>query len=282
MSAITEREVSEYKNIAKEIRRTILNMIYETKSPHIGSSFSMVEILVALYFKILVIDPQKPSDLNRDRFVLSKGHGCPALYATLAQRGFFSKEILGKFVVNGGCLEQHPTRDISRGIEISSGSLGHGLSIGAGIAMAAKFDQRNFRVFVFLGDGELDEGSNWESIMFAAHHKLDNLVAIVDYNKLQILGRTAEVLELEPLSDKWRSFGWGVKEIRGHDFKDIIEVFNNIPFLQRKPSVIIAHTIKGKGVSFMEDERRWHDKYPDQEEYQKALTELNSYETNIF
>jgi transketolase len=274
MSYLAGKEITEYKHVAKQIRRTILNMIYRTKSPHIGSSFSMVEILVALYIRILSIDPEKPNDPDRDRFVLSKGHGCPALYAALAQRGFLSKEMLDRFAVDGGSLELHPTRDVSLGIETSSGSLGHGLSLGAGMAIAAKYDRKSYRVFVFLGDGELDEGSNWESIMFAAHHKLDNLVAIVDYNRLQILGRTSEVLDLEPLADKWRSFGWAVKEIDGHDFKQIIEAFEQIPFLSRKPSVVIAHTIKGKGVSFMEDERCWHDRYPDEEEYKKALAEL--------
>jgi transketolase len=274
MSYPTEKEVAEYKNIAKHIRRTILNMIYRTKSPHIGSSLSMVEILVALYFRVLSIDPEKPNDPNRDRFVLSKGHGCPALYATLTQRGFFSKDVLDRFAIDGGYLEQHPTRDVSAGIEISSGSLGHGLSLGAGMAIAAKYDRYSYRVFVFLGDGELDEGSNWEAIMFAAHHELDSLVAIVDYNKLQILGRTSEVLNLEPLADKWRSFGWAVREIDGHDFKQIIETLEKTPFLSRKPSVVIAHTIKGKGISFMEDELCWHDKYPDEEEYKKALAEL--------
>ncbi|MGA8849140.1 MAG: transketolase [Dehalococcoidia bacterium] len=274
MSYLTEKEITEYRNIAKQIRRAILNMIYRTKSPHIGSSLSMVEILVALYFRILSIDPKKSNDPNRDRFVLSKGHGCPALYATLAQRGFFSKDVLDRFAVDNGSLEQHPTRDISLGIEISSGSLGHGLSLGAGMAIAAKYDRYSYRVFVFLGDGELDEGSNWETIMFAAHHELDNLVAIVDYNKLQILGRTSEVLNLEPLADKWRSFGWAVREIDGHDFKQIIETLEKTPFLSRKPSVVIAHTVKGRGISFMEDKLCWHDKYPDEEEYKKALAEL--------
>lgn len=274
MSHLTEKEITAYKSIAKKTRRAILDMIYRTKSPHIGSSFSMVEILIALYFKILFINPEKPNDPNRDRFILSKGHGCPALYAALAQRGFLSEDILDRFAIDGGSLEQHPTRDISSGIEISSGSLGHGLSLGAGMAIAAKYDRKSFRVFTFLGDGELDEGSNWEAIMFAAHHKLDNLVAIVDYNRLQILGRTSEVLNLEPLADKWRSFGWVVREIDGHDFRQIIEALENIPYLPQKPSVVVAHTIKGKGVSFMEDERCWHDKYPDETEYKKALAEL--------
>ena len=267
-------EFGEYEKIAKKIRREILEMIYRTKSPHIGCSFSMVEILVALYFKVLSIDPKNPDNPNRDRFILSKGHGCPALYPVLSERGFFNKELLKKFAVDGGVLEGHPTRDISRGIEISSGSVGHGLSIGAGMALAGKYDKKNYRIFVFLGDGELDEGPNWEAIMFAAHHQLDNLVAIIDRNQLQILGTTSEVLDLEPLNEKWSSFGWAVREIDGHNFKEIFNALENIPFQSGKPSCIIAHTIKGKGVSFMENELRWHDKYPDDEEYKKALAEL--------
>lgn len=275
MGGLSENDIKHYKGLAKEIRKDILNMIYRTKSPHIGSSFSMVELLVALYFKVLSVNPEKPEDPNRDRFVLSKGHGCPALYAVLAHKGFFNRDILNGFVVDGGTLEGHPTRDISRGIEISSGSLGHGLSIGVGMAIAAKYDQKNYRIFTFLGDGELNEGSNWEAILFAAHHKLDDLVAIVDYNKLQVLGKTSEVLNLEPLTDKWRSFGWEVREIDGHDFKQIIDTFERMPFQKGKPSVIIAHTTKGKGVSFMENVPCWHDKYPDDQEYKKALTELS-------
>jgi len=265
----------DYIKFAKEIRKDILDMIYRTKSPHIGSSFSMVELLIALYFKILSVNPEKPDDPNRDRFVLSKGHGCPTLYSVLMHRGFLNKDILNGFAVDGGTLEGHPTRNISQGIEISSGSLGHGLSIGVGMALAAKYDKKDHRIFTFLGDGELNQGSIWEAIMFAAHHKLDNLVAIVDRNKLQVLGKTSEVLNLEPLSEKWRSFEWEVQEIDGHDFQQIIDTFENIPFQKGKPSVVIAHTIKGKGVSFMENVPCWHDKYPDDQEYKKALEELS-------
>lgn len=267
-------ELEEYEKIAKEIRKEILEMIFRTKSPHIGCSFSMVEILTALYFKILKIDPENPDNPDRDRFVLSKGHGITALYPILAERGFFNKKVLDGFAVDNGTLEQHPTRNVSFGIETSAGSVGHGLSLGAGMALEAKYEKRPSRVFIFLGDGELNEGSNWEAIMFASHHKLDNLTAIIDRNQCQILGRTSEVLELEPLTEKWRSFGWEVREIDGHNFKEIISAFESVPFESGKPSCIIANTVKGKGVSFMENELRWHDKYPDEQEYKKALAEL--------
>ncbi len=275
MAQLYKEEINEYREIAKQIRREILSMAYKSKSPHIGSSLSIVEILVALYFKCLSISPDAPQDEGRDRFILSKGHGCPALYATLAYRGVFSKEILSGFAVNGGTLEQHPSRDIKRGIEVSTGSLGHGLSIGVGMALAAKYNRANYRVIALLSDGEMNEGSVWEAAMFAAHHKLDNLIAIVDYNELQALGRTNEVVNLEPLAGKWHSFGWGVQEIDGHSFKEIINIFQKIPFRQQKPSVIIAHTIKGKGVSFMEGKLLWHYRHPDDEEYKRALEELS-------
>ena len=265
----------EYQKIAKKVRQEILEMIYRTKGPHIGSSFSMVELLVALYFKVLRIDPQEPHDPQRDRFILSKGHGCPGFYPVLFERGFFGQKVLDGFAIDGGTLEGHPTKNVSWGIETTTGSVGHGLSLASGMALAAKYDKANYRVFTILGDGELDEGSNWEAMMFASHHKLDNLVAIVDYNKLQIMGTTSEVMNLEPLSEKWRSFGWEVKEIDGHNFQEIFPVLEHIPFKKDKPSCIIAHTVKGKGVSFMENQLRWHDKYPDEEEYKRAKAELS-------
>ena len=275
MSGLNEQEIDEYTKIAKEIRRDILNMIHRAKAPHIGSSFSIVEILVALYFRCLSISPDRTQDENRDIFILSKGHGCPALYSTLARRGFFSPNALTGFGINGGTLELHPTRDVEAGIEVSTGSLGHGLSIGAGMALAAKYDRSNRRVFTLLSDGETNEGSVWEAAMFAPHHKLDNLIAIVDYNKIQALGRTQEVLNLEPLAGKWHSFGWEVEEIDGHNFEQIVSTAERVPFQQRKPSVIIAHTIKGKGVSFMENELLWHYRCPDEAEYIRALQELS-------
>lgn len=274
MTAISSQELQKYQELAKEIRREILELIYQTKSPHIGCSFSMVELLVALYFKTLSVDPSRPGDPNRDRFVLSKGHGVPALYPVLAKRGFISQEILEGFAKDGGTLEQHPTRNTSQGIEISSGSLGHGLSISAGMALAAKYDGASYRVFAFLSDGELEEGSSWEGAMFASHHKLDNLVAVVDYNKLQAQGKVSEVMNLEPLTGKWQSFGWEVKEVDGHNFREIISSLESIPFKPGKPNCLIAHTVKGKGVSFMENQPEWHDKCPGEEEYKKALEEL--------
>ncbi len=277
MVRLSEKELQKYRNLAKEVREDILDMIYKTKGPHIGCSFGIVDILVILYFKTLSINPKKPDNPNRDRFILSKGHAVPALYAVLNKRGFISRKILDGFAKDGGTLEQHPTRNIRWGIEASSGSVGHGLSVGAGMAVAAKYDKRNYRIFVLVGDGELDEGSNWEAMLFSAHHKLDNLVAIVDKNNCQILGRTKEVLNLEPLAEKWRSFGWEVRKINGHNFNELTETFGKIPFQKGKPSCIIAETAKGKGVSFMENELRWHDKCPDEKEYKKALTEIQSF-----
>jgi transketolase len=263
-----------YEEIARKVRRAILEVLYRTKGPHIGCSFSMVELLVALYCKILKVDPQNPADLNRDRFLLSKGHGVPALYAILAEKGFLDEKTLAGFAQDGGTLEQHPNKDIQKGIEITSGSLGHGLSVGVGMALAGKYDNRDYRTFVMLGDGELEEGSSWEAILFAGHHKLDNLTAIVDYNKLQALARVSDILDLDPLADKLKSFNWEVKEVDGHNIKEIINALENIPFQAGKPSCLIAHTIKGKGVSFMENDPRWHDRCPDEEEYKKALSEL--------
>lgn len=274
MSILTEKEIEEYQEIAREIRKDILNMVYRAKAPHIGSSFSIVEMMVALYFRCLSVSPEKVQDENRDIFILSKGHGCPALYATLARRGFFRPQVLERFGINGGTLELHPTRDVKRGIEVSTGSLGHGLSIGAGMALAARRRQSGHRVFCLLSDGETNEGSVWEAAMFSAHHKLDNLISIVDYNKIQALGKTEEILNMEPLAGKWRSFGWQATEIDGHDFGQIISTLEKVPFQKQKPSVIIAHTTKGKGISFMENELLWHYRCPDEEEYMRALEEL--------
>ena len=274
MSVLAEKEINEYHKIAREVRRDVLNMVYRAKAPHIGSSLSIVEILVALYFRCLSVSPERAEDENRDILILSKGHGCPALYAALARRGFLRPDVMDGFCINGGTLEMHPTRDVKRGIEVSTGSLGHGLSIGAGMALAAKQGHSRRRVFTLLSDGETNEGSVWEAAMFASHHKLDNLISIVDYNKIQALGKTREVVNLEPLAGKWRSFGWKATEIDGHDFEQIISTLERVPFQQQKPSVIIAHTIKGKGISFMENELLWHYRCPDKAEYARALQEL--------
>jgi len=262
------------RGISKEIRQEILEMIYRTKSPHIGCSFSMVELLVTLYFKILSVNSANPADPQRDRFLLSKGHGCPTLYAVLAKKGLIEKSLLENFAKDGGILEQHPSYNPKLGVEITSGSLGHGLSIGAGMALAGKYDKAPWRVFVFLGDGELNEGTCWEAIMFSKQHNLDNLIAIVDHNKLQAMAKSSEIINLEPLKQKWETFGWSVKEVDGHNLEEILTALAKIPFEAGKPSCLIAHTIKGKGVSFMENEPCWHDKFPGQEEYQKAKEEL--------
>jgi len=234
----------------------------------------MVEALTVLYGKVLRVDPSDPSWSDRDRFILSKGHACAALYAVLAERGFFPVEWLETFCQNGSRLAGHATHTHIPGVELSTGSLGHGLSVAIGMALAAKRDAKAYRVFVLLSDGECNEGSNWEAIMFAPHHRLDNLIAIVDYNKIQSLGTVEVVLDLEPFADKWRAFGWAVREIDGHDVSKVEPVLSQVPFEAGKPSCVIAHTVKGKGVSFMEHKLLWHYRSPQGEEYEAALAEL--------
>ncbi|RLG14088.1 transketolase [Candidatus Pacearchaeota archaeon] len=267
---------SNYKKLSTEIRKKVLKMMFNSQTSHIGSCFSIVDLLVVLYFKVLSIDPKNPWSKDRDRLILSKGHAAAGLYATLALRGFFSERLLDTYCINGGVLPGHSTMRCTPGVEVSTGSLGHGLSMGAGMALAAKYDNDKYRIFVLLSDGECEEGSVWETAMFAAHNKLDNLVAIVDYNKLQALGRTEEIIGLEPLKDKWVSFGWSVKEIDGHDFSEIEKTLSKVPFVKNKPSVVIAHTIKGKGISFMEDQVAWHYKSPNEEQFKEGLQELES------
>ena len=269
-------ENKDYRRIAQEIRKKIVRMIFRSQTSHIGSALSCVDILTVLYFRILHIDPNSPQDPGRDRFILSKGHAASALYATLAQRGFFPEEVLKGYCIDGGRLSGHSTMGSVPGVEVSTGSLGHGLPLGIGMALAARHDRNKYRVFILLSDGECDEGSTWEGVMFASHHKLDNLIAIIDYNKLQAFGRIEEVVNLEPLRDKWAAFGWEVKEIDGHNFTQIEEALCEVPFKKNKPSIIIAHTIKGKGVSFMENQIAWHYKSPDKEQLEVALKELGS------
>lgn len=259
----------------KAIRKDVLKMSYLSGSAHIGCSLSIVDLLTTLYFRILKINPQKPDWKNRDRFLLSKGHAAAALYATLAHRGFFSRKKLLTFCQDGGELCGHPEIDRVPGVEIMAGSLGHGLPMGVGMALAAKLDVSPFRIFVLLSDGECDEGSVWEAALSAAQFKLNNLIAIVDYNKFQALGKTNEILNLEPFIDKWRAFGWFAKEVDGHNFSQLLKVFEEISSGKNKPSVIIAHTIKGKGISFMENDFTWHYKNLDNKSYQKARGEIN-------
>jgi len=265
----------ELEEIAKNIRKKIFLMSYRAGSGHIAPSFSCVEILVALYFKILNIDKNNLNDENRDRFILSKGHASSALYSILAKKDIIEEKLLDTFCQKDGILGAHPEAHSIPGIEVSTGSLGHGLSFGSGIALAGKIDNKNYKVFVLLSDGECQEGSVWEAAAFASHHKLDNLVAVVDYNMLQSLGRTNEILSLEPFNDRWKAFGWGVKEVDGHNISKIIENLASLPYTNNKPSVLIAHTVKGKGISFMENVPLWHYRIPNnREEIEIALKEL--------
>jgi transketolase len=241
----------------------------------VGTALSIVDILVVLYFRAMNIDPQHSLADSRDRFLLSKGHGCAALYATLAARGFSDEKILEGFSVDNGTLWGHSTWKTMPGIEASTGSLGHGLPIGVGMALAAKLDGKKHRVFVLLGDGECDEGSVWEAALFAGHKKLDNLVAIVDYNKIQSFGSTRDVLDLEPFADKWKACKWSASEVDGHGLTALAKVFGSLPFENGKPSVVLANTVKGRGVSFMEHSLDWHYKCPDKAQMSQALGELD-------
>lgn len=263
-------------DLARKIRVRVLEMTHRAKSSHVGSCFSAMELLVVLYAKILRVDPTDPQWPERDRFLLSKGHACAALYAILAESGFFPVEWLDDFYLNGSRLPGHVTHTGVPGVEASTGSLGHGLSIACGMALAAKRDQTPIRVFALLSDGECDEGSTWEAAMFASHHGIDNLIAIVDYNKIQSLGTVDEVLKLDPLADKWKAFGWSVAEINGHDLREIEGVLNSLPRHAGKPTCIVAHTVKGKGVSFMENKLLWHYRAPNEDELGLALAELEA------
>ena len=262
------------KTLATAIRAHALRMTHKANASHIGTSLSIADILAVLYGSVLHVDPAQPDWPERDRFILSKGHGCAALYAVLAERGFFAKEWLETYCQDGSHLAGHITSHGVPGAEVSTGSLGHGLPIGCGMALAGKHDNQPYRVFVLLSDGECDEGSTWEAALFAPHHHLDNLIAIIDYNKIQSFGTTKEVLDLEPLAEKWRAFGWAVQEIDGHDFRQIKNALTSLPFKKGQPSCIIAHTIKGKGVSFMENQLAWHYKSPNDEQLRQALAEL--------
>ena len=264
------------KIFARRLRAKVLRMIHYAKSSHAGSAFSMAELLSVLYGRILRVDPARPDLPERDRFVLSKGHACAALYVTLAECGFFPREWLDDFYLDGSRLAGHVTHKGVPGVEVSTGALGHGLPIACGMALAAKRDKLNYRVFVLLSDGECDEGSTWEAALFAPHHRLDNLIVIIDYNKIQSLGNVKDVLDLEPLPAKWKSFGWSVREVNGHNVGEIEAALASVPFAPGRPSCVVAHTIKGKGVSFMEDKLLWHYRAPDEDELARALTELGA------
>lgn len=261
--------------LASNIRRHALIMVANAQASHIAGALSMADLLAVLYSEILNVRSNEPTWPERDRFILSKGHSCTSLYATLALKGFFPMEELESYGQNGSRLMSHISHKVP-GVEFSTGSLGHGLPFGCGKALAAKRRSLAWRTFVMLSDGELDEGSNWEAILFAPQHRLDNLVAIVDYNKIQSLGSVAEVLELDPLAEKFRAFRWGVREIDGHDHAAIFDALNDVPFEKGKPSCLIAHTTKGKGVDFMENSLKWHYSSPTSEQLQSAMEQLES------
>jgi transketolase len=262
------------EELATRIRAHALRMVHQANASHIGTCLSMADVLAVLYANVLRVDPRNPQWPDRDRFILSKGHGAAGLYAVLAERGFFPREWLATYCADGTRLAGHASHYGVPGVEISTGSLGHGLSVGCGMALASKADRRDSRVFVLLSDGECDEGSIWEAVLFAPHHKLDNLVVVVDFNKIQSFGSVKEVLDLDPFADKWRAFGWSVREVDGHDHREIVGALSSTPFTQAKPSVVIAHTIKGKGVSFMQGQLAWHYKSPNAEQLARALAEL--------
>lgn len=264
----------ELKLKATKIRRNIVNMIYLASSGHPGGALSITDILTVLYFTEMNVDPLNPKDENRDRFVLSKGHASAALYATLAERGFIQNEDLLGFRKLDSNLQGHPDMNKVPGVDMTTGSLGQGLSTANGMALAGKLDNKNYRVYCALGDGEIEEGQVWEAAMSASHYKLDNLCVIVDNNNLQIDGTVDKVMSPYPIAEKFESFGFNVIEIDGHDYKQIIEAFENAKKITGKPTAIIAKTIKGKGVSFMENQAGWHGKAPNEEQYNIAMEEL--------
>lgn len=263
----------EKKSIA--YRKKLLTYIYGANAGHTGGSLSCVDILNVLYNHVLNVSPENFSSLDRDRYIQSKGHTVEALYVVLADRGFFPEEDLQTLCKYNSHYIGHPTKKV-HGIEQNTGALGHGLPIAVGNAIAAKMDNKNLRVFTLLGDGELPEGSNWEAALIASHYKLDNLSAILDYNKLQISGTTAEVCNTEPIDAKFESFGWSIQHVDGHSIDGLIRIFGMLPFTKDKPSLIIAHTVKGKGVSYMENQLKWHHGVPDEKQFEMAMGELDA------
>ena len=269
----TEKDVERLEEQAVQLRRDIVEMIHAAKAGHPGGSLSAVDMITALYFHVMRIDPQNPRWEDRDRFVLSKGHACPALYAALARRGFFDPKHLTPLRQYHSILQGHPDMNKTPGIDISSGSLGNGLAIGVGMAMSGRLHHQDYMTYVMLGDGEVQEGMVWEAAMAAHHHDLGNLVAIVDCNGVQINGWVNEIMTVEPLADKWRAFGWNVVEVNGHNMKDLLTVLHTAKTM-RHPTVILMRTVKGRGVSFMEDDCKWHGNSPSDEELVQAILEI--------
>jgi transketolase len=274
MNPAAGMNIGQLVQIAAEIRGMLVEMSHRTGSAHLGSALSCVDILVAIYWQILSIDTASADDPKRDRFILSKGHAATALYVTLAKRGFFSMDLLDTYARHGSCLAEHPGPRCAPGVEAATGSLGHGLSLGLGMALAGRIQEQTYNVYVLMSDGECNEGSVWEAAMFAPALCIRNLTAIVDFNKWQATGRSREIMALDPLKDKWEAFGWSAYELDGHNLPALVETLKALPDDSGKPSVIIAHTVKGKGISFMEDDNNWHYRIPTAEEVLKARKEL--------
>lgn len=274
MSKLAGEQMAQLQSHANNIRQEIVKMVAAANSGHPGGSLSAADIVTVLYFHEMNIYSDKPADPDRDRFILSKGHASPVLYAALAEKGFFPKEELATFRKLNTRLQGHPSRKLLPGVEQSTGSLGQGLSSGIGMALAGRLDKKDYRVYVMMGDGEIQEGMVWEAVMAAGHYGLDNLCAIVDFNHLQIDGNVEEVMNPNPIDEKFRAFNWNVIEIDGHDMEQIIAAFAEAKQVKGKPTMILANTVKGKGISYMENVCGWHGTAPNQEQLQKALDEL--------
>ncbi|MDX2045718.1 MAG: transketolase [Chitinophagaceae bacterium] len=266
--------ITELKRKSIIYRKKTLQYITKAKAGHTGGSLSCLDILNVLYNKVMNVSPSNFSSPDRDRYIQSKGHSVESLYVVLADKGFYDEDDLNTLCQYKSHYIGHPTKKVN-GIEQNTGALGHGLSLSVGTALAAKLDEKNYRVFTLLGDGELPEGSNWEAMLSAAHYKIDNLCAVIDKNNLQITAPTTDVMNTDPVDEKFRSFGWAVKTVNGNDIDELISAFNSLPFEKGKPSAIIANTVKGRGISFMENELKWHHGVPNKEQYETAQAELD-------
>ncbi len=276
MNSYLPELAKELKKKAKRFRVEIIEMIYTAQSGHPGGSLSAVDILTCLYFHQMKIKPGDPFWEKRDRFILSKGHAAPALYVILADLKYFPKNKLSSLRKLGSILQGHPDMNKTPGVEISTGSLGNGLSVGVGMALSSRLSKNNYHTYVLIGDGECEEGEIWEAAMAAAKYKLDNLTAICDFNRLQLDGPTNEIMPLDPLPLKWEAFNWNVIQVDGHNIMEILKAFNEAHLVKNKPTIIIAHTVKGRGVSFMENNYEWHGRVPNKEEYEIAMGELKN------
>ncbi len=266
-------DISELKGIGQRIRASVLELSHATKAAHVGGGLSCADILAAVFWKAMRLDPARLDDPDRDRFIMSKGHAAHAYYSALHMRGLFPKEVLDTYNREGSILMEHPGRGCAPGVETATGSLGHGLPMGLGMALAVRYLGRKSRIFVLMSDGESEEGSVWEAAMLAGRHKVSNLCVVIDFNKWQATGRSRDIMMLDPLKEKWKAFGWDAHEVDGHDMGALVEALERFPHAE-KPFVIVAHTVKGKGVSFMEDDNNWHYRIPTAEEVGKAKREL--------